>query len=43
VIRSINRQPVAKVDGLEGAIGARDKPLLLNVQRGDRAMFILVS
>jgi hypothetical protein len=34
---------VDKVDGLEGAIGARDKPLLLNVQRGDRALFMLVA
>jgi serine protease Do/serine protease DegQ len=43
VIRSINQRRVQNVDELEGALGAQDKPLLLNVQRGDRAMFLLLS
>ena len=43
IIRSINRREVRSVTELPQVVKDRNGPLLLNVQRGERAMFLLLS
>ncbi|HKJ95625.1 MAG TPA: DegQ family serine endoprotease [Gammaproteobacteria bacterium] len=42
VITSVNRQPVSNLDDFRKAIKGKEK-LLLNIRRGDAAMFVLVQ
>jgi S1-C subfamily serine protease len=42
IIVSVNRQPVQSVDDLEKAIKAGSNSILLNIRRGDGALFIVI-
>jgi len=42
IIVSVNRQPVASVEDLRRAAANSDKGLLLNIQRGNGALFIVI-
>jgi len=43
VITSVNRQPVADVQALQRIATPNNRTLLLNLQRGDGALFILIQ
>jgi Do/DeqQ family serine protease len=42
VVVSVNRQPVASMEQFQQAVSAAEGPLLLNVRRGEGALFILI-
>ena len=43
VILSVNRKPVKTIADVGKAISYRDKALLLNIQRGRSALFLLLQ
>ena len=43
IILSVNRRPVKSMDDLRKALSHADKQILLNVQRGKTALFILIQ
>ncbi|MGQ9686787.1 MAG: DegQ family serine endoprotease [Thiobacillaceae bacterium] len=42
IIVSINRKPVRRLKDVQAAIGRQDDALLLNIRRGDGALFIVI-
>jgi S1-C subfamily serine protease len=42
IIVSVNRQPVESMGDIEGAIKKGGHGILLNIRRGDGALFILI-
>jgi len=42
IILSVNRKPVESIEDFKKVVGNRDKQILLNVQRGRSALFILI-
>jgi serine protease Do/serine protease DegQ len=43
IILSVNRRPVSTLAELQQAIGDKDKQILLNIQRGRTALFVLIQ
>ena len=43
IILSVNKQPVSDFDGLERALKTETRGLLFNIQRGRRALFLIIQ
>jgi len=43
IILSVNRRPVQTLDELQQIVGDKDKQILLNIQRGRTALFVLIQ
>ena len=43
IILSVNRMPVQTLEELENVVGDKDKQILLNIQRGRTALFVLIQ
>ena len=43
IILSVNRVPVDTLDEFQKAVGSKDAQILLNIQRGRTALFVLIQ